>query len=851
MKKQLLLVLACGWASLSFAASQIFVKTPENGGNDVNSGESWEAAKATIGAALSAVDANGTVTVGPGTYTVTCSGTTEFADAGVVLANGVKLISSKGPEETIITQAEGAGASSTVVSLTGGAVMSGFAISDFVAWGVYFDTNDKSKNTTMTNCIVRNMRATATATVSAVRISNANSKVTDCVISNNIITAASKTEFRGAGVFVNGLLYRSRIVDNHIVAGKAVACSAGSAAGVYQGGGNTRGCLIVGNTTISDGCAVRLTKGSVDNCTIAGNTTASATIPGGLYINGNPGTAGHHYVRNCIIYGNTQSNYKDDKGVAVVVSTCCTPLITGEGCEGNTDSSPNFNADWTIGSGTKCVDCGVYQSWMAGQTDLAGNDRIINEVVDMGCFERPLSSEMEVTFSILPVSRLAPLDATLTASVVGGTGEGRVYKWEFNDPEIEDAEGAEYASVERTFGMGTYTVKLTVTEGTSSADYTESFTVYPGTVFVDPKGSNEPPYATKQTAAHSIADAIAAAAEGAQVVIADGTYVLAETLVIDKTITVGSESGDAAKVTLTADGGAFRVVELAAAGTLLHGVTVTGATEGGVLISAVATISNCVVTANACSGSYGAGVYSKNAGVITDCRITDNESTYSGQGFAVYLGEYSGCAIRNSVITGNRVTANESIGGAVSSIESATIRNTLIARNVSSKTPAGVSCQRGVTLTNCTILDNVCSVHSKYSCGINTYFPNDNHSLTLVNCIVSGNTNAGEASDIGLGSPSYNKLTATTSLVGNLPDGFTADDYTTEHVGCDPKIYRTASKYGRLKFGSPAVDAGTNQDWMTDAKDVFGKTRIFNETVDVGADELCETTPPGLMLLLR
>ena len=848
MKKQLLLVLACGWASLSFAASQIFVKTPENGGNDGNSGESWEAAKATIGAALSAVDAKGTVTVGPGTYTVTCGGASAGANAGVAVANGVKLISSEGPEKTIITQAADAGANSTVVSITDKAVVSGFAVSDFVAWGVYFNGAG-----TLTNCIVRNM--SSTTVTSAIFFNNTSVLVTDCVVSNNICTATkNSSSYCGAGVrLANGVLNRCRVVDNHIKGSTTLTkagTSAQSGAGIYMGGGTTRGCLVVGNSCIlPGGSAVRVTKGTIESCTIAGNATTGSDSCGGLYITG---SVGSRTVRNCIIYGNasagTSQNYSNASS-ATVTYTCCDTTIAGEG---NKTVNPNFKADWTLGT-SACVDGGSNQAWMNNAVDLAGNDRIINEVVDLGCFERTVGEDLEVSFTVTPsTGRLAPFEGTLTANVIGGSGEGRSYKWEFNNPEIEDAEGPEYASVVRTFGAGTYSVKLTVTEEGASADFTDSFTVSPGMVYVGKNGSNTPPYDTPATAASSIADAIAAGADGSRILILPGTYELSETLLIDRAVVVGSADGNPESVTLDAAGGAFRAVNIAWGGAVLQGVTVTGATQGGVLISAQGTLSNCVITANAASSDYGAAVKASAMAVITDCRITDNESTYnSAYGFAVYLGEYSDCAIRNSVITGNRATANEDIGGAVHNTESATIRNTLIARNVSSKTPAGVTCQRSLTLTNCTILDNVCSIQSKYSCGINTYFVNGNHSLTLVNCIVSGNTNAGVASDIGLGQRYYQALTATTSLVGNLLDGFTADDYTTENVGCDPKVYRTASKYGRLKFGSPAVDAGTNQDWMTDAKDVFGKTRIFNETVDVGADELCETTPPGLMLLLR
>jgi hypothetical protein len=50
-------------------------------------------------------------------------------------------------------------------------------------------------------------------------------------------------------------------------------------------------------------------------------------------------------------------------------------------------SAPNAaNGDYHIGAGS-CVDAGSNQSWMNSTTDLGGNNRIINDRVDIGCYE--------------------------------------------------------------------------------------------------------------------------------------------------------------------------------------------------------------------------------------------------------------------------------------------------------------------------------------------------------------------------------------------------------------------------------------------------------------------------------
>lgn len=49
-------------------------------------------------------------------------------------------------------------------------------------------------------------------------------------------------------------------------------------------------------------------------------------------------------------------------------------------------------------------------------------------------------------------------------------------------------------------------------------------------------------------------------------------------------------------------------------------------------------------------------------------------------------------------------------------------------------------------------------------------------------------------------------------------------------------IAKDAGNY-RLQVGSPCINAGTNQDWMTGAMDLDGHSRIVDNVVDVGAYE--------------
>ena len=46
-----------------------------------------------------------------------------------------------------------------------------------------------------------------------------------------------------------------------------------------------------------------------------------------------------------------------------------------------------------------------------------------------------------------------------------------------------------------------------------------------------------------------------------------------------------------------------------------------------------------------------------------------------------------------------------------------------------------------------------------------------------------------------------------------------------------------ANNYPRLAPGSPCMNTGTNQSWMTGARDLGGQKRIWYGTVDMGAYE--------------
>ncbi|MFN2352886.1 MAG: choice-of-anchor Q domain-containing protein, partial [Kiritimatiellia bacterium] len=67
-------------------------------------------------------------------------------------------------------------------------------------------------------------------------------------------------------------------------------------------------------------------------------------------------------------------------GGTLIVNTLITdpPLFVG------------FDAqNYHLATNSPCRDAGLYQAWMDTGTDLDGNPRIMQGIVDIGCYERP------------------------------------------------------------------------------------------------------------------------------------------------------------------------------------------------------------------------------------------------------------------------------------------------------------------------------------------------------------------------------------------------------------------------------------------------------------------------------
>jgi hypothetical protein len=104
-------------------------------------------------------------------------------------------------------------------------------------------------------------------------------------------------------------------------------------------------------------------------------------------------------IQNSIIYANSTTaglgpvgpNYYLNLYAAATVNSCCaSPQPAGVG---NIASAPGFvSGGYQLGGGSPCIDTGTNETWMANATDLAGNPRIANGIVDIGAYEWTVSA---------------------------------------------------------------------------------------------------------------------------------------------------------------------------------------------------------------------------------------------------------------------------------------------------------------------------------------------------------------------------------------------------------------------------------------------------------------------------
>ncbi len=256
------------------------------------------------------------------------------------------------------------------------------------------------------------------------------------------------------------------------------------------------------------------------------------------------------------------------------------------------------------------------------------------------------------------------------------------------------------------------------------------------------------------------------------------------------------------------------------------------------------------------------------AETIIDGNLSGSVVTFSGT-------EDESCVLSGFTITNGQAAVGGGIcGGAAGSSTQATIRRNVIVQNsvtdtggglaycygrIEYNTIAGNSANFGGGLYDCggTVRNNLIAGNSAgsggglYDCGgtieSNTISGNAARVFggglrlcrgTIQNCVIWGNTAFSDAQLSGSKEPTYSCVHGW----AGPGEGNTAEDpLFVDADGPDDDLETYEDNDYRLAPGSPCIDTGKNEDWMSEALDLDGESRIryaiSSLTVDMGAYE--------------
>jgi len=282
----------------------------------------------------------------------------------------------------------------------------------------------------------------------------------------------------------------------------------------------------------------------------------------------------------------------------------------------------------------------------------------------------------------------------------------------------------------------------------------------------------------------TIGAAVAAAASGDTVLVADGTYSGPGNRDINiggKSLTITSQHGAASTVidcggSPTANHNGFGMGTGSPLSVVISGLTIengyrgdgTNAGSGGAITEygATLTVQNCMIKGNTAEGYSGGGGIFGNGGAltVTGCTFSGNaavDKSNNGSGGGIYSGGMA--TVTSCTFVGN--SAGD--GGGIYSGGMATVTSCTFAGNSAGDGGGGiynsVSSNAPITVTNCLFTGNTANTGG----GVFNVIRTNGYLITVTNCTLTGN-----AAKSGAGGGIYNFITfGGTGGISHLPNG--------------------------------------------------------------------------------
>ncbi len=288
------------------------------------------------------------------------------------------------------------------------------------------------------------------------------------------------------------------------------------------------------------------------------------------------------------------------------------------------------------------------------------------------------------------------------------------------------------------------------------------------------------------------------------------------------------------------------------------------------MVSGTVIVSNCFIHGNTAGSAGASGIAINNPvnALIVDCIISNNVSTNGNGGItmagdsAQYSASIRDCTVVDNVATGGPASDSAGIYVAYDAVKTfhVSVIRCVIANNIGGKRPTGTGYGGGgINLGSSTGRVDNCLIYGNtadYGGGITVRKTNE-----VVNCTIVSNTAAKNYG--GIYKSSGEARVRNSIVFYNGPDmqgGVNSFDYccltTTNGLAGEgnitnaPGCVAPASRDWRLASGSPCMDHGNTESWMTDALDVARYPRLdrFIGRVDMGAYEY---QPAGVLFKVR
>lgn len=806
----------------------IYVKTPEDGGNDVeNDGFSPDSAKATIPAAVALVtdeNAPAVILVGDGLYPLTNAGSSYAA----VVEKPIAIRRASSGEGAVVIDggyypAKKVAGRASFHLKSFGAVLDSLTFTNFFINGAYvkYSTVARLEPGHILNCRVAD---STSGSGDDYMVYLDRGWMKGCTFEN--ISGTSQT--RSAPVW-SGL-------TTTIEGCRFVNCNSGS--GFVWLVGDLRNSIFINCRSAGSGGAVWLRTAAsgaqsfapcIENCTFV--NCYAAKNGGALYNVAD--TLIPPPVVNCAFSGNSVATAVNGMDFYNLTSMAnCLSAYLDPVC-GNVTGTPTFNdaeaGDYTPTGVSLSRNTGAYAAWMGtpGATDLAGVNRLEEGEVDIGCYEfpKPAHEDLSVNVKTSTTTGKGSLTVDFEAVVVGDT-TGLTYAWDFGD----GAKSAE-AVVSHTYAMpGYYTVSLKIENAAKESDEylgSDLVKVMPSICYVRAltSGTWTPaePYATYETAAANLYDAVVLSPD--EIVMDEGAIPIGDLTKIAQPINVHGQGRDRTTLDITSNRSTgtsgvgasdLSILTVSHSGARLSDMTVMCGTAnwGSCVGLSAGVISNCVLRGG--SGNY-YGNTRMTGGTLVDCEIFKASCTYQGVGGLSVSAAARDVLIERCIVTNNTgslyaagLTAGGSDGYRI------VIRDSLIADNRCNSVAVTNQAWIGeaVTMVNCTVVDRSGS--------------------SARNALEVGGSSCAVTNTIAL------PLLVTAGATPDIDHCFTSGDAKFKHA--DRGDYR-------IRGGSPCKNAGAKLDWMVDGvTDLDGNPRVFGGKPDIGC---YESLSGGLMLIVR